>query len=291
MACGDLIQSSVLDCANILQGGVGADSRLVLIQKSDVASYTANGIDQVTALTLAANKSGYSIDGVKQSLKPKFERAQAPSGQSLYKHSAEFYYFDYSQNAKNNWLRMGNGRYIAIYEHAKQDGNTFEILGLDVGLEVTEMVQAPQENGGACKIVLSSPEGELESKPPRIFDAGTGVYATNRTAVDAFLFLPTITTLSVTTYATITPTLETITGTNFFGGGSNDGVLKVEMINQLTLAVTALVKGAAGGQYQVVSNTSITYTNTASQLPVGTYKFRITTIKGVVTSAQNLILT
>ena len=160
MACGDLLISSVLDCNNILQGGVGDNSRLILIQKSDIASYTKSGIGIISAITLAANKSAYSIDGVNQSLKPKFEMVKSESGQSLYKHMSEFFYFDYSQSHKNNMKRMGNGRYVAVYSNAKQDVNAYEILGLDAGLIVTEMTRGPQENGGAVKFTLSSPDGE-----------------------------------------------------------------------------------------------------------------------------------
>lgn len=285
MAAGDLIQSFVLDpAAGPVQGGVGGDSRLVLIQKTDITGYTANGIDQITAITLAANKSGFSFDGIRQSTKPKFERKQSPAGQSVFMHRIEFSYFAYDQVSKNNAFRMSQGRYIAIIENAKQDDNAFEVLGLDVGLEVVEMTRANQENGGAIKIVLASPEEEYEAKPPRTFFTATG-YSTNRTAVDAFLFLPTIgaSGLSITTFPGATPTALTVTGTNFFGGGSNNAVLQMALVNNSTGAVVPWTV-----------TLTVTATTVAGNTPVcaaGNYKVRITTTKGIVLSAQNIIAT
>lgn len=281
MACGDLIQGSVLDCTNIMQGGVGENSRLYLILKDDIASYTEDTTGRVTAITLNSSKSAYPFDGFKQSLKPKFERAQAPSGQTLYKHTAEFFYFEYNQLAKNNLARMGNGRYVAIYGNAKQDANTFEILGLDVGLEMTEMMRALQENGGAMKIVLSSPENEFETRPPRTFYDGTS-YASTKTLLFGYAAIPTITNVSPLAAAAAGGTSLTFTGTKFFGGGVNNAVLFVRYVNNATGAIVNQTT------FTVASDTSITCSSVA--MAAGSYKVQITTIKGVALSEQNLIV-
>lgn len=288
MPAGDLIQSSVIDAANVLQGGVGSDSRLVLILKTDLASYLASGIDQITALTLAANKSAFSFDGVRQSQKPKFERVAAESGQSVFKHEIEFLYFEYGPIAKNNSARIAQGRYVAISENAKIDANTIEVYGIDVGLECTEMTRAPQEMGGAIKIKLSSPEKEYEAKPPRTLDGGTGVYATNRALVDALLFLPSIGVggLSIVTYPAVTPTAIVITGTNYFGNDANSAVLKVELINNSTGSIIPFTAAL------VVTNTTISTNTPATGEGAGkSYKVKVTTKKGFFLSAQNIITT
>jgi hypothetical protein len=283
MACGDLIQSSVLDCSNILQGGVGDSSRLILVLKEDISSYTfdANGV--ITAITLASGKSAFSFDGIKQSLKPKFERQASPSGQSVYKHTAEFFYFEYTQIAKNNLARMANGRYVAVYANAKQDVNAYEVLGTDVGLEMTECMRAPQENGGAIKVTLASPENEFESRPPRtIF---TTDYNSTKTLLEGYLFLPTIgaSGLSATSAVVAGGTPLTITGTNFFGGGVNQAVTSVDLVNQATGAVVN--KSAFS-----VTATTVVMTAGTPAAAAGVYKVRITTTKGVVLSSQNLIV-
>lgn len=239
----------------------------------------------VSAITLLANKSAFPFDGIKQSLKPKFERVASPSGQTLYKHTVEFFYFEYSQAAKNNLARMGNGRYLAIYENAKQDANTFEILGLDVGVEMIEMLRAPQENGGAMKITLASPENEYETKPPATFYDGTS-YLSTRTLLNGYAYLPTIgaTGLSATTGAAAGGTALTVTGTNFFGGGSNSAVTSVDMVNQSN--GTVVNKSAF-----TVTSTTVVLTGGTPAAAAGVYKVRITTTKGVVLSEQNFIYT
>ena len=283
MACGDLIQSSVLDCSNILQGGVGDGSRLILILKDDISSFTydANGV--CTALTLVSGKSAFAFDGIKQSLKPKFERQAAPSGQSVYKHTADFFYFEYTQIAKNNLARMANGRYVAIYSNAKQDVNAYEILGTEVGLEMTECMRAPQENGGAIKVVLASPEGEFESRPPRTFL--TTDYTTSKTTLEGYIFLPTITAsgLSATAAVVAGGTALTVTGTNFFGGGVNQAVTSVDLVNQATGAIV----NKSGFS---VTATTVVLTGGTPAAAAGVYKVRITTTKGVALSPQNLIV-
>jgi hypothetical protein len=288
MSAGDLITSLVIDPSKPLQGGVGSESRLVFILKADLASYTIAGIDIVTALTLAANKSAFVVEGIRQSAKPKYQRVATGSGQSAFDHIIELFYFDYSALGKANTARMTQGRYVIIAENAEQDANAIEVYGLKVGLECTELVRAPQENSGAIKITMSTPQDtpEKEAKPPLTFDAGTGVYATNRTAIDALLFLPTIgaTGLSITTYPAATPTAIVITGTNFFANGSNSAVTKVELIDNLTGAVIPFTAALT------VTNTTIT-TTTPVAVAAHNYKVKVTTTKGSISSAQNLVTT
>lgn len=288
MAAGDLISGFTIDPTNVIQGGVGVDSRLVLILRADITAYTRSGLDLLTAITLAANKTARAFEGIRQSLKPKFERMAAESGQSVFKHEIEFVYFSYAQADKNNQARISQGRYVAIVENSKQDANTLEVYGLDVGLECVEMSRANQELGGGVKIKLNSPEKEYEAKPPATWDAGTGVYATNRALVDALIFLPTITIggLSIVTYAAITPTAIVITGTNFFANGPNTAVLSVALINQQTGSIIPFTAALT------VTNTTITTTTPATGEGAGKlYKVRVITTQGSVLSPQNIVTT
>lgn len=288
MAAGDLLGGFAVDPSNPVQGGVGSDSRLVLVLKSDITIYTRNGLDILTAVTLAANKTAKVFEGIRQSLKPKWEGVENESGQWVYRHEIEYIYWDYSQYGKNNQLRTGQGRYVAFIENAKMDANTIEAYGLDAGLQVMEMTRAQGEINGATRIKLSSPAAtkEYEAKPPVTFDAGTGVYATNRTALDALCFLPTISGLSIVTYPAVTPTAIVITGNNFFANGPNTAVLKVELINNLTGSIIPWVAAL------VVTGTTITTSTPATGEGSGkSYKVRVTTTAGVVLSGQNIITT
>ena len=284
MGCGSLLISSQPDCATPFQGGVGNDSRLILIERNDIAGITYTGLDVISAITLVSGASAWAYSGFKQSLKPNYKRVQAPSGQSMYQHGAEYFVYDYSQTIKNNLQRKANGRYLAIFENAKQDANTFEAMGVNVGVEVLELERMPQENGGAFRIVLQTPENEFEGKLPNTVLSTD--YAGTLALLNGYLYLPTITAsgLSITTAPAATPTAITITGTNFFAGGSNSGVLKVQLVNQLTGAIVPFT-----------ANPTVTNTTVALNTPVtvaGTYKVQILTIKGWTNlSLQNLILT
>lgn len=281
MACGDLIKSSVVDCENPIQGGVGDNSRLILINKKDIDSYTLDGTGRITAITLKSGKSGWSFDGVKQSLKPKYEKVDSPTGQPLYRHTAEFFYFGYSAVDKNNLQQMANGRYVAIFSNAKSDENAYEALGLDIGVEIKEMVRASQENGGAIRVVLASPsDNELEAKMPATISTA---YATAKTLVENLLYLPTITSFTPTAGASAGGTAITATCTNLHGGGSGSVVTKVDWVNTSTGAV---VNQAT---FSVVSDVSLTCTTPA--MAVGSYYLRITTTKGQATSSTILIVT
>lgn len=282
MACGDLFQSELTSCENPIQGGVGDGSRLTLVLKEDVDAITFDVQGRITAVTLGAGKSAYSFDGIKQSLKPKYERVASPSGQSVYRHMTTFIVYSYTQASKNNLQRLANGRYMAFFANAKQDVNAFEVLGVDVGLEVTEMVRAAQEENGTFRVTLSSPENEFESKMPPTLGAAS--YSASKLIIDGLLFLPTITTsgLSVTAAAAAGGTALTVTGTNFFGGGVNTAILSVQYVNNATGAVVnQIVLGAVTNTTQAVSTVA---------MAAGSYKVRITTLKGVAISPQNLIV-
>jgi hypothetical protein len=177
--------------------------------------------------------------------------------------------------------RQGQGRYIAAFINAKQNQNAIEIMGVDVGLEIIEMERAPGENGGAFRLKLSTPEAEPEAKMPRTFYDGTS-YSSSLGLILALAKLPTITTLSVTAAAAAGGTAVTVTGTNFWGGGVNSAVLRVEWINQAT--------GASVNQvtYTVASDTSITLNTPA--MAAGLYKLKITTLRGNVFSGQNMVV-
>ena len=182
---------------------------------------------------------------------------------------------------------MNNGRYLAIYENAKQDDNAFEVMGIDVGLEVSVTMRAPQENGGAFQITLVSPENEFETKLPSTFLSTD--YAGTLAAVNTLLRLPTITSFSVATFAGASGGAPVLVGTNFFGGGSNSAITSIQAVNQATGAVFP----SATTSYAIssVTDTGATVTIGAASLTAGIYKLRLKTTKGSVDSVLNLIIT
>lgn len=280
MACGDLTQSELFACTDPLQAGVGNESLLTLILRQDIASFTLSPTvpNLITGITLVSGKTAYGFEGFRQSLKPKYQKVDGPSGQTMYQHMADFFVYGYSQRTKNNLQRLGNGLYVGIFSNAKQDANAFEVMGIGCGMQVQTIQRGPSEDGGAFKISMQTPADSPEALMPQTLLATD--YAGTLTLINTLMALPGITTLSVTVVAVAGGTAITVTGSNFFGGGPNNAVLSLQWINQ--------GNGNVVNQptFTVASNTSITLTTVA--LVAGIYKLRITTTKGVIESAQNV---
>lgn len=282
-SAGDLIKSETASGTDMVQGGIGEDSMLLLIQRKDISAIDLSALteDIIESITLLASKSGYIFQGYRQSLKPKYRAVRGPAGNTMYIHELDYFVFSYSQATKNNLTRKGHGRYVAIYVNSKQDENAFEVMGSDVGVELLELERAPGENGGSIRIKLTTPEAEPEAKMPKTFYDGTS-YATTLALVLGLANLPTITSLSVLAAAAAGGTAITVTGTNFYGGGSNNAVVSLTWVNQQTAAEVAQAA------YTVVSDTSITLSTPA--MAAGLYRLKIVTLQGVVTGTENLVV-
>jgi len=282
MACGALQRGSTPNCDTPFQGG--NKNKIILIEKEDydLATKTYDTLGRLATITMPSGKTAWPFSGFKNSAKPSYKLVIAPSGQSQYEHMCEYSVYEYSQTAKNNLQRKANGRYIGIIENNLGDANAFEVLGIGVGMQLKEMGRNPQDNGGAFKLILATPENEYEGTLP-IGMLATD-YAGTVAAIKVIVAEATLTNISPLAASAAGGTALTLTGTNFFGGGSNSAVLSIQYINQSTLAVVNQVT------YTVASTVSITMTSVA--MPAGSYKIRIITIKGQVDdSLQNLIVT
>lgn len=282
MACGTLFAGSTPNCDTPFQGG--NKNRLVIMEKDDYdnATKTFDALGQLITLTMPAGKTAWPFSGFKNSAKPGYKKVTSPDGRAMYVHYSEYFVYDYSQSMKLNLQRKANGRYVVIMENSLADVNAFEVLGTGVGCEVLELERVPQDNGGAFKIKIQTPDGEFEAKLPITMLVTD--YPTTKAAIDTACAIPTVTVVAPLAAIAAGGTALTLTGTNFFGGGSNSAVLKVQFVNQLTGAVVSQAT------FTVASNTSITCNSPA--MVAGTYKVRVTTIKSQADdSVQNLIVT
>jgi len=279
MGCGTITTGSVLPCATPLVGGIGGDSRLILWNQAEV-SFTESGStpNLLTGITLTAGASGYQFQGYLVSLKPSTDIVAGPSGQNLLKHRLAFVVFENTQLAKNNFQTMMGGKYVAAYENNGKNSDSFEIVGINSGLVLKpQKIRDLQETGGAYVLLLETLDNELETKLPQTFLSTN--YATSLTAINATLFLPTVTTISALSLAAGGGTAETITGTNFWGSANlSSEVSLVQWVNQATQALTTQTTVTVG------STTSMTFTSVA--LAAGSYRLRVTTRKGVTDSTQ-----
>jgi len=278
MGCGSIGRSEVNNCATPIVGGIGGSSRLVIYNYDEV-SFTESGTtpNLFTAITLASGASGYQFQGYKLSLKPSVDMVAGPSGQGLFKHSANFVVFSNTQLTKNNIQNLAQGRYVVLYENNGKNTESFELMGVNVGVEMkAQKIRDLQVEGAAYTLLLSTPDAELETKLPQTFLSST--YSATLTAVNTTLFLPTVTNLSTLALTAAGGTSVTVTGTNFYGSiGLASEVASVQWQNTITKAYTTQT-------VTVASNTSITLTSVA--LTAGTYQLIVTTTKGVATSTQ-----
>jgi hypothetical protein len=165
MACGEITVGSAYNCATPLQGGT--KPKLILFNYEDIDTITeASGV--ITAITLAATKTGFLFEGFKNSNVPSSEKISSPSGQAMFKHQVQFFIYENTQAAKQNIEKLANGKFMAIIENNPADLNRFELLGKGCGLEMIDgALNNKNENNGAYTITLATGEGQGEAKLPQ----------------------------------------------------------------------------------------------------------------------------
>lgn len=187
MACGDISAGVSYNCDNPLQGG--ADATLYLINSGQLDAVVQDVTDPniITALTLSVGALSYAFQGFKRSLAPTWEAVNTDAGQTVYRHSVQFFLFDISQATKNVIQDLALGSYVGIIQNNTRDEHAFEVLGLGAGLEMQPgSLRAVNENNGVYTILLGTPENEFEGKLPRTLYDGTS-YASTKTYVEGLL--------------------------------------------------------------------------------------------------------
>lgn len=275
MGCGDLTRGSAYNCDAPLYGGTAA--RLFVINKGDITGVTESATTPglIEAITFKTGKVANIFTGFKNSVLPSLEKVSAPSGQALWKHITNFFVYENTQVWKNQLAKLGNGKFITVYQNSKEDVNAFEIQGLGCGLELQDgAVNNKSENQGAYNLILASADTAIEAKPPQTLF--TTDYATTLALIEGYAALPTVTVISNIAISTAGSDAETITGTNFHGGTSASAVETVKWVNQATQAKTTQTG------VTVASDTSITFNSVA--LVAGTYKLEVVTSRGTALS-------
>lgn len=276
MSCGTIGTGSRPDCDNPLKSGT--QPRLFLMNFDDLLTTTAGTTPNLlTALTFATNTVSYLFEGYKQDVKPTQEVINPGNGQNQFKHNLNFLIYEITQVQKNNIQRLAKGNVIAIVENKGKNADSFEVYGLNSGLEIVPgVVRDPLANGGGYIISLATAEGEFEPLLPQTLF--TTDYATTKALVEEYAGLPTVTVISDLALQVAGGDTETITGTNFYGNGASSAVTLVQWVNQATGAKTTQTG------ITVVSDTSITFTSVA--MTAGSYRLRVTTTRGYADSVE-----
>ena len=184
--CGNITTGSTNVCATPFQGGLGSPD-LVLVNNDDWSSFTESAAtpNLVTAVTLASGASAYAFQGYKISLKPSVDVVEGPDGRNAYIHRQAFIIYANSQVQKNNIQRLAQGRVKSLHENAGKNDDSFEWMGIGVGLQMkAQKIRDLQENGAAYMILLETPTNEPEAKLPQTYLATN--YAGTVTALNIF---------------------------------------------------------------------------------------------------------
>lgn len=189
--CGLISQDVLNSCTDVLVGGV--NDRLILYNKSQIASYDLNvsneqiieGINMVSS----PQATGYVFEGrnysVNDSTKLKNGKFQAG-----YEHTTVFRIFGNTPDIKAQIEAMNNGLIVAVVQnnHTGVNGNAaFELKGKDIGLKVTDLSQdkSDADSQGAWVVTLATPADYREPHlAATVFDTN---FATTKAMIDATL--------------------------------------------------------------------------------------------------------
>lgn len=278
--CGTIQIGSSPNCLVPLKSGT--EPRLYLFNFDDIVSVTEGTTPNLlTAITLKANTVGYVFEGYKQDVKPIQEVIAPSNGANQLKHSLGFIVYEITQLQKNNLQKVVKGGFVAICENKGRNADSFEVYGLNAGLEIVPgQARDTYANGGGYIIQLATPENEFEPLLPQTLFITD--YATTKALLDGYAALPTVTVISDVDISTAGGDAETITGTKFHGGLGSSAVTLVQWENQATLALTTQTS------VTTASDTSLTFSSVA--LTAGTYRLKVTTTRGVARSSQYVVV-
>ena len=189
--CGSISEDILINCAAPLVGG--NKDRLVLMNQSDIEGLVRNVTNTqiIEGINLVASPAAraYQYEGKNNSIDSKTDLVKTRYSTN-YDHQVIFRIFGDGPTIKQQVESLVTGKIVAILEknYRGEDGEaSFEIRGLDVGLEVTALTKddSDAETQGAYVITLSSPEAFKEPHLPATLFLTD--YATTRALVDALL--------------------------------------------------------------------------------------------------------
>lgn len=174
------------NCETMVVGGL--ETNVVLINREDIdliaTTFTANTL-VCTNLQLKSGKTGYKIEGVKQSNGKNYSLVIKENMYNKFLHGIKATIFNPTAEGKLNLNNMNGGNFVAVVEQ-KWKGvgskDAFEILGFTQGLELTVLTNNSSENDNAILFELASLEGYEEPNVP--YNLLETNYATTKTAFD-----------------------------------------------------------------------------------------------------------
>lgn len=169
--CEELLTADIQkDCDNKPVGGVEVDIVIINFADVDKATSTFDGSNDLllTNLSTFSGKTGYSIEGIKQTQGASFELVKKEDGFDGFKHKFEGVILAPSVENKKRLSEISSGGRFVVVVEKKWKGDSqedaFEVLGFDVGMEIETVVWNTKEADGIIKFSLSSVDTFEEPK-------------------------------------------------------------------------------------------------------------------------------
>lgn len=173
MACISKLASAIAyDCDT---GATGLESALI-INKADIASFTADSSGLVSAITLSSGAKAYKIDTVKRTLVMTSALKINEGAPNAFSHSASIILTS-ATGVYGAITSFSNGSFVIL---SKVSGsNAINAYGMYYGLSATAFERSTHDNGGWASVTLETPENVIGED--NLFVAGD-VYSTLYTA-------------------------------------------------------------------------------------------------------------
>ena len=155
MACISKLASAIAyDCDT---GATGLDSALI-INKADIASFTADSSGLVSAITLSSGAKTYKIDTVKRTLVMSSTLKINEGAPNAFSHSASIILTG-TTGSYGAIASFSNGSFVIL---AQVSGTkTINAYGMYYGLSATAFERSTHDNGGWASVTLETPENVI----------------------------------------------------------------------------------------------------------------------------------
>lgn len=155
MACISKLASAIAyDCDS---GATGLASALI-INKADIASFTADATGLVSALTLAPGAKAYKIDTVKRTLVMSAALKINEGAPNAFSHSASIILTS-ATGVYGAITSFSNGSFVIL---AQVSGTrVINAYGMYYGLSATSFERSTHDNGGWASVTLETPENVI----------------------------------------------------------------------------------------------------------------------------------
>jgi hypothetical protein len=187
MACINKLSGDIsFNCDDKPKKGL-AGQRAVIINFEDIdfGATTKNGAT-ISNLTLKDGTTGYKLEWYKELASASGQFSPNEEDIDGFSHSFMGRMATSSLSNAEAAKELKEGRFVVVYESKYQGVNqdeAFKVLGIETGLQLSEMTTNTNENSGSILFTLSTKEGEYEEYPFNIFSEAS--YRTSKDTVDA----------------------------------------------------------------------------------------------------------